>query len=142
MSVIEGPGKEAEPEGVSANRKLELWGYNANLILKDGENMVRSLSPTLSTTLTFGRIWTYSTRTGHSSTLESSCKGRGSSGRSFSPCCSITTVRFRWFESSRVALKSPPIVVLTIREQEGGVTKYKIYQRASRVRFRIELGCF
>lgn len=40
MGGIEGPGKETKPEAVSANRKLELWGYNANLVLRDGENIV------------------------------------------------------------------------------------------------------
>lgn len=78
------------PPGRIRERYALHLGCNANLILKDGENMAHySLSHPV-TTLTFGRIWIYLTRIIHSR-----CKGQGSSGfggRSFSPCCSITTV--------------------------------------------------
>ena len=43
MSAIKGPGIEAEHEVVSADKKLELLGYDANLVFKDGENTVSFL---------------------------------------------------------------------------------------------------
>ena len=41
LDVIKGLGKETEPGVVSAKQKVELWRYNANLVFKVGENIVR-----------------------------------------------------------------------------------------------------
>jgi hypothetical protein len=41
LDVIKGLGKESEPGVVSAKQKVELWRYNANLVFKVGENIVR-----------------------------------------------------------------------------------------------------
>lgn len=41
LDVIKGLGKETEPGVVSAKQKVELWRYNANLVFKPGEYVVR-----------------------------------------------------------------------------------------------------
>ena len=41
LDVIKGLGKETEPGVVSAEQKVKLWRYNADLIFKAGEHVVR-----------------------------------------------------------------------------------------------------
>jgi hypothetical protein len=41
LDVIKGLGKETEPGVWSAKQKVELWRYNANLVFKAGEYIVR-----------------------------------------------------------------------------------------------------
>lgn len=70
LDVIKGLGKETEPGVVSAKQKVELWRYNANLVFKAGEHIVRLSVHTIRRsntfpTLIFGRIWTCSTRIDH-----------------------------------------------------------------------------
>ena len=67
LNVIKGLERETEPGVVSAKQKVELWGYNANLVFRPGEYVVclflnlpennagRSLMP--------DRTWTCSTKT-------------------------------------------------------------------------------
>jgi hypothetical protein len=42
LEVIKALGKETEPGVASAEQKVELWRYNANLVFKQGEYVVRS----------------------------------------------------------------------------------------------------
>jgi hypothetical protein len=44
LEVIKALGKETEPGVASAEQKVELWRYNANLVFKQGEYVVRSCS--------------------------------------------------------------------------------------------------
>ena len=41
LDVIKGLAKDTEPGVVSAKQKVELWRYNADLIFKAGEHVVR-----------------------------------------------------------------------------------------------------
>jgi RHO1 GDP-GTP exchange protein 1/2 len=40
IDVIKALGKETEPGVTSAKQKVELWGYNSNLVFKTGESIV------------------------------------------------------------------------------------------------------
>lgn len=44
LEVIKALGKETEPGVASAEQKVELWRYNANLVFKPGEYVVRTHS--------------------------------------------------------------------------------------------------
>lgn len=44
MDVTEGFGRETEPEVTSTPQRVELQWYHANLVFKDGENVVRYLA--------------------------------------------------------------------------------------------------
>jgi hypothetical protein len=43
LDVIKGIGRDTEAGVASAKRKVELWRYNANLVFKPGEYVVRPL---------------------------------------------------------------------------------------------------
>lgn len=43
IDVIKALGKESEPGVFSAKQKVEVWRYNANLVFKPGEAIVRFL---------------------------------------------------------------------------------------------------
>lgn len=63
MGIVKSPEK-AGSKAVSASQKLELWGYNANLVFRDGENIVRAFFRLVAgAALMFGRTWTCSTTT-------------------------------------------------------------------------------
>ena len=47
LDVIKGLETVPEPGAVSAKQKVELWRYNANLVFKAGENIVRFGKPYL-----------------------------------------------------------------------------------------------
>lgn len=40
LEVIKDLGRETKPGVASAKRKVELWGYNANLVFEAGERIV------------------------------------------------------------------------------------------------------
>ena len=65
LDVIKGLGKETEPGVVSAKQKVELWRYNANLVFKPGEYVVRLfIALPVGPKPSLDRIWTCSTRIG------------------------------------------------------------------------------
>jgi RHO1 GDP-GTP exchange protein 1/2 len=41
IDVIKALGKETEPGVASAKQKVELWGFNSNIVFKTGESIVR-----------------------------------------------------------------------------------------------------
>jgi hypothetical protein len=43
IDVIKALGKETEPGVFSAKQKVEVWRYNAGLVFKPGESIVRGL---------------------------------------------------------------------------------------------------
>jgi RHO1 GDP-GTP exchange protein 1/2 len=49
VDVIKALGKETEPGVFSAKQKVEVWRYNANLVFKPGEYIVKSSDP--------GSVW-------------------------------------------------------------------------------------
>ena len=98
-------------------------------------------------TLMLDRPWAYFRRIDRWSTLASCCKGprqdlNGVGGRNFSSCCSITTVRRFPCGGFPVVLMNSLIVVMMVPREENGVTKYHVYQRASRIRSHMELQSF
>jgi len=145
LDVVQGLGNETEPGVVLAKQKVELWRYNANLVFKVGEKIVRFRLTLQADAFNGNPQQDMDLLNENRSLIHTGEFWRHpDTGFEWSGWTKLFALLFDNYRRGLTVgcftslTHGPPVVVMTKPIEKDGVTKYRVYRRVRHVQFRIE----